>query len=280
MRHQLALAVLVLLAGCTADPSEAPAERPDVTGNGSGEGPSQPGLPMNATVPLVGMRLTDCDGWKAGMDWIGPGPPSPNPPEWQREDTTTGSSVVMQAWECSRVNIGPFERGPIHMVMEYTDNFSAPENCTLADYTVVAWSLLAWYVNDPEIVSYLSQLGIPAFQITANRNDVELGQGASHEWRWDAGSGESRVTTYDAGGTAPTSRLPERFFWANGTAVSAFEILYAGLDTFLGAQLSEGTLSDPMALARNAPVFASRGQWYPSIDADAKHLTWQDVTCA
>lgn len=231
------------------------------------------GAPAVAEPPRA-VSFSGCTGWQSGAYWVGANPPPANPPSWGT-DSPAGSRVVMEAWTCERIGIGPFER-PVSMVLEYTDAFSPPAACrgTSANY-----SLISWAINDTELVDYFAALAAPAYHAQIIHSQQSLQAVETHEWSWGPpGQTPSTMTIVDDDNQVLAARPTFRYFWATATGAAALEIDFQGNEPMFGERVAFGQLAPPMQLA-NTPLHAELGALYTDTAGDGKIHYWSDLTC-
>lgn len=153
----------MLLAGCATHgttkpgppaltPSTAPSANPTSTG------PNLP--PRESRGGSASIELTDCHGFDTGFDAPYNMIPSHVPQGWQTYNDTT--DLQLEAFQCNRVSIGSFERGPIYYAMEWHNNAIAPQNCQPGAYTRMR-VLVGLWISDQEVASYLNAtMGMPS----------------------------------------------------------------------------------------------------------------------
>src|ERR1041385_233489 len=142
-RFVLALFIFLLLAGCLGkNASPAPSGKsPSASGIGSG---TRSESTSGGSVPLAVGNVSQTiafDGCGKGLSALIYAPqelyPGASPPEpsWAAGSPLVAITVFVE--ECTRISVGPYERGPVHFLLEINDNMAAPASCRSVpgDYT-------------------------------------------------------------------------------------------------------------------------------------------------
>jgi hypothetical protein len=234
-----AVAVLViaafLLAGCSSDKpkgSDVPTTTGTPTATQSLSATSSSTSPSSS--PPVDpfprqIAFTDCRGVAARFIWPGDSAPAgPEvPPGWETQEMVATDHHV-QVVECQRIAIGPFERGPLHFLLEAHDKATIPQACIdfrgadIGDFRI----LRSLWVDDEEIVQFLKDtMGIPALYGTFSFTETPAGAPQGMLWNWglpgqDTSSlAYSRVDTIPGGGTGLN-----RIAWHTSGAVNLLDL--------------------------------------------------------
>jgi hypothetical protein len=203
----------------------------------------------------AGIFLDDCkDGITNGGLFPAQAFPQATPPTGWSPQSPPLIQVELQILSCQRISVGPFERGPVHLLFETHDNFSPPDSCAKAaggDY-YSALALTQFWIDDAEIAGYLrTKFGLPAQEATFNQSSTVVnGEGRQH---WDFGLKGGGVSSLDNNvGPADLSWAPTfRFFYASADHEDFFDLAY---DEHYSQQglVSFGTIVPPLMFAGNA----------------------------
>lgn len=269
----LSSAVVLLLGGCFQAPEADPNAGETLTS-------SSPGL---VAIPEA-LRLTGCASWSANVATVdGLGGPSPRPEGWG-SSTTPGFTYQLSGWRCEWASVGPFERGPIHLLFDGHSNADVPLDCTKDNVGTTSLLVLSSiWTEDAELAAWLAQTyGLPVY--VSEFGDVDNGSAPLlvHEWSWGVGRETSRIAVIDDGTHLGTSRLAERFFWQPSEGgISWLEISTDGKKS-QGDRMAYGEAKPPMLLASrpNEGTFvADSADWYSTADADARIRRYSDMNC-
>jgi hypothetical protein len=242
------LLLFLLLAGCLGGKDSTPPleQSPSVGETSSSASPSNPpSLLENASIAM--------DGCGKGITALVYAPqalyPSatPHDPSWSSDSPVVAITLLVQ--ECSRISVGPFERGPVRFLLEVHDNLVSPTSCreVPGDYTSdEAFSQL--WLDDAEIAAYLqATYGLPVRFASISVVSESLGTRTSDHWTFGV-PGEP-VSTLDSiiGATDTTSFPVYRLYYSPSEgrvsfADFTFHLEYAGLDYLL----STGKVAPPL----------------------------------
>src|SRR5687767_6308695 len=126
-RFLLAIGLALMAGGCISSPGSPP---PTSSTDYPPPAPSitipPPTLPTPEASGSI-LRGTDCS---MGIDTFiqSPVPVGTAPPGWEYHGPF-GNQVYVRAMECERLSAFPLERGPVRIVFEGHQNFTAPANC-------------------------------------------------------------------------------------------------------------------------------------------------------
>lgn len=222
------------------------------------------------------MALSDCEGFQTGSYWLSAAPPTTNPEAWATGNP--GTRVILEGWTCNRLSIGPYERGPVHLLLEYTDGISPPENCSTP--SSVSYSLLSLGIDDTVLTSYLASLAVPAYRFNATVTNESLGSLTTREWMWGPDDKtQSAIRILDDDNQVTAARPVFRFFWSTLQGVAAMDWAYTGTEPTIGERVAIGVLREPMLTAKNQPLYAALGAWFKETSMDGSIHYWSDQQC-
>lgn len=259
------LALLVLASGCAG-----------VTDANGG------GTPASVPPILVGgpgaFALSGCAGFAITAPSQGVTGPADRPPGWP--PASSGQpGIVAQALRCWRIATGPFERGPVHLVLEWHGDAEAPARCLEGQLgPPVTHVLTTVLVDDAEVAAWLrSERGMPAFAANFTQED---GAGTVlHDWTWQQGAhSASQVRVQDDQADAPEAS-EDRLFWTVGEGLGSLDVSWKGSGS-MAERPAQGILQPPLLLARlPGGAFAGTGEWFPSLDAQGSFTSYLDPQC-
>jgi hypothetical protein len=261
------LLALLALAGCIG-PDAAPA----------------PAAPAQTASPIPSeLHLSKCEGWQSGSlpfpRSVGPGQ---GPPEWAPTDPALPtSSVLMVGYRCERISLGPFERGPLHLVLDVHDHADIPQACRDGSPTgAVAFVLSSLWVDDAEVAAVLNQThGMPAR--LAEVQATQAGATAVRTWTWGPkGQPPSTLTFADGGDRQPTVPSNLLLLWQRGAGIGGLA-LFAQREATRVEPPAYGTLQPPMVLA-SLPLGAFAGTVKPVTTPaiDGSFHAFRDHACS
>jgi hypothetical protein len=226
------------------------------------------------------LRLTDCQG-VLSLNYL----PKPlanvePPPEWAPNDVPV-TRVRIEAHLCSRVAFGPFERGPVTLILETHDNRSAPESCiTTGDFLTTEILHHIW-MDDDEILALLnSELGLPVSKSSPLRVVAEPGNAfAGYEIEI-----EGSVTRLEADqGDAPYSTIRDtyRYFWPrpNG-GIGQLDLAMETLSPSSSPPTIIGEVKSPFVAAIiGSPAYSGYGEVFRNSSAEGTFTLYGDPKC-
>lgn len=213
----LLLAALVAGAGC-AGPS-APPEEPafqDASSGGAGAAAADPSTLPPAAVAAAGpdLLLDGCVGITT-FAYVVSGAIGLTPPEGWSMGAAPVNELRVEAYVCQRVSIGPFERGPVGLLMEFFGLADGPAACLEGDYNTLETPTGVW-TTDPEITAHLQTLGLPAANAAIRAAEEGLVPDAIH-WSFSE-PGRFEATLDPSVGPAPAEVVTPhvyRMVWVN-----------------------------------------------------------------
>ena len=262
-----ALAVSAAAAGCMAprDAGEADAA------------PAPPGhLPGR-------IELTGCVGFSGGTN-LYPAPLAPGqaPPGWEPTATDPWGFVLLSGYECSRIGVGPLERGPVRIVWDAHGAARIPDAC-LAGATAgtIAAVLNALLVDDAEVSGHLrAAYGLPAHHAAIAADSRPQGTLVEHTWSWTpAGGQESRVTFVDDGQRGDLASA-DRLFWARGDGIGSLDLHYDRTGPTAVPWPGHGPMQPPMLMASTPQAsFAGPTSFFAALDGHGAFTLFGDAAC-
>lgn len=269
------------VSGCAGKPGDGPresstptAEPPIGTSSSSTTATNPP--PTLDEVPLDAF-LSDCRRWNSAI--VGPANVfgGSSPEGWER---ATASTLLMGFLECDRVSWGSFERGPVHVLMEFTEDSFAPLTCQQGDFDRYHILRSLW-IDDETVASWIkATYGIPA--LVGDFAVADPG-GLVETWTWSQPGGESSEMTFQD--PPPTQNTPltyiHRAFWFNETGVSYMDIREEYLNDDYSSPAAYGMLRPPMQYASMTGQTAFSGivDYTPSADEAFSISRFGDLDC-
>lgn len=279
-RALLLLAILAI-AGCSSkqpddggEPTSTTTSPPVTTPRTSSGTPS----PTPLTPNQPGFAWTDCVGFDTSAFWPGADAPT-NPPGWGA--TGVAAQIGVAGWRCARVSVAHFERGPVLLVLEDSNNIDPPPACHDGAETSIYSALLSIGIDDAELVDYLrSTYGMPAYLIEGTSSDMPLGGATIHTNEWGPpGTTPSSIQNVGIDMTQQSDVRPYRYFWANGDTVASLDVVYESQVSFAGSKPALGTFAPPMRLAEVYPTHIGLGDWHTNASADGVIQSWASMDC-
>jgi hypothetical protein len=233
--------------------------------------------------------LTNCTAWYALARFPAGTGPGEAPPGWGPPASTTPiTSVATFGYHCNRISVGPYERGPVSLLLDTHNNAKFPTNCTSdpqggtgsTSFLVLASVL----IDDPDVAAFLATAyGMPTQVAEVSTADQGAGDAVAHQWTWRTGSGAaSTITVYDEGAYATAANVYDRFFWPRHGGISVLEIQEQGVGPAgpVFNRAVTGVLQPPMLLAAlPGGAYAGDGKWFPSFDGEGKFGFFEDAAC-
>lgn len=288
-RGAFLLAALVALAGCTAShqpPTTASTSSTHATSTSASttESPTHgPPPPQNATYPHT-IRLSECTGWDA----FGEVPTAPSTPALPQgwAAPPAGITFSFSGNECHRISVGPYERGPIHLVLESFGLGTVPDGCVPHNATasLSVDALHALWVDDDQVAAFLKQEfpGLPVYAADIQTSNTTTGALSSHDWSWgEHGKPASTLHVLDEGNRRPLDVVVGfRFFWFPSASDATFlDFIEQGRDPASTNRPVYGMLQPPTIYSATAPDYAGPGDWFDQGDAAGSFQAFGDLAC-
>lgn len=284
-----ALVVVLCFSGCIQGPAQAD-QGPDTHHEGEAAPPSigthQPtgneSTPVSSEGAVMRMRLILDDCQRLGTlryaisDVVGA-----SPPEGWGPGPTPATEVFIELYDCARLSLGPFERGPIRFLMEVHDNREPPLACRDGDYTS-SEVITQVAADDAEVVAYLvTRLGLPASLATIEPHSEPL-QGADQlTWTFSLeGYPRSYLTGYQSQESDTTGTYDYRRFWTNqhgGISFMDFEETWRRAGSEAG--VIHGEVREPFLHVPGVESYLGTGYSVPESSVDAPIKEFGDMSC-
>lgn len=235
---------------------------------------------LNSTSRLV---LSQCTGFVGSTHpyprAVGPGQP---PPGWEPVDSTIPTSyVLIGGYECNRVSIGPYERGPVRIVWDAHDHADIPAKCLEGRPPLsLAPILNAVLANDQQIADHLrNEYGLPVEYAEINATAQPTGPMNERSWTWGPGSTPSELTFVDDGTSAPFD-FNERFLWQRRNGIGVLDMTYERTGPELTDREGYGVMQTPMLLANSTTqLFAGPINYFPTLSGEGAFHLFSDLMC-
>lgn len=262
----VALVVTVAFAGCSNSQDTTPDE-------GLGSADSTVARPSQ-------LLLLNCHGGTSRIV-VPASTVSPDSPQgWETE--TEVVAIVIDAMTCEHLSLGPFERGPIQVVLESHSKFDAPEACRIGDYDQLN-ALQSVWVDDADVADYLqSVLGMPAISATITRTTDGIPELLTATWAWSANQGEASSITF--GRFENPSRdwpFTLRLAWTSGPSVTMADIAIGGQETGYEPRATPGKMRAPMIYyGTGFEDYVGDGGLIDSMSPEGTFHYYEDAQCA
>ncbi|MHB1262262.1 MAG: hypothetical protein ACYC2H_11170 [Thermoplasmatota archaeon] len=185
------------------------------------------------------------------------------PPGW------AGSGRILNDYrvtvvQCQRIAVGPYERGPIHVLVETHSDATPPDACMEFESGFFNYAIMrSFWLDDEELVSYLNAaLNMPTRFGVFGYNETSTGSVAAYTWDWRAPGFQRSDLTFSKTEVIPGG-APEviRMFWHDGAHVSFLDVKEDTKQPIGNPPQTHGTLSEPLMVGgtpfeTNAGVFS------------------------
>jgi hypothetical protein len=233
------------------------------------------------TLPMK-LELTNCTQFLSSAVFPRQATPGSAPPGWEPKDPKSPLSFVdMVGYECPRVNVGAFERGPVRIVWDGHNNVDVPANCTADEpKNVVEAVVNSFLVSDPDVAAYLhTEYGLPAIVADIQHHEQTAGSLTMRTWTWDAGQGKSELTIQSDEGSQPQDG-GIRLFWQHGSGMAYLTFVETRLARAVTDRVGYGTMQPPMLLSGVAQgSFAGAATFNFSTTSDGTFRFYSDLQC-
>ena len=276
--------LLVMASGCAS--KHEPSLNTPTTSTGrtsSSQTSTDDAQPPVSNLTTNRIELTHCTGFLAGTTAM-PTQVTPGsvPPGWERDPTDPESYVIMSGYECDRVHVGPYERGPVRMVWDVTGNGNVPDSCfEKSGGNPVEAVVNIILFDDEQIANYLHQsYGMPTGVAEIHVSQMPVGALVLRQWSWGVkGQSQSNLTVADDGSVAPRN-WPDVLFWPHSQGVGKLVISYQRNAEAYTERMGYGTLQPPMLLAQlPGGAFAGSATYFPSMAGMGNVTLFKDNQC-
>lgn len=252
-----ALLLAGLLSGCLAPANHGAQAAPAAAAAGDGA-----------------LVLTDCSALQAFTHYPGHGAPGARPTDWPEAPAGRSTTEVgVRALRCQRVSLGPFERGPVRLALDWDNNAQAPAACG-GEAGSTANVLATLWTDNGELAAFLrDRFAAPAFESPAEESAMDLGAGHWTRWSWGPDSGRAwlAVLTDSVGGPAHDGF---RAYWPAGDAVGRIDLNWTATGSTL-PRPAQGSMPPPML----AGDFTGLGDWLDGFEASGRLTLFRDAGC-
>jgi hypothetical protein len=239
--------------------------------------PAAPPAPVGAPGHL---SLTGCSGWHAS---IGPLPPAlvpgAAPAGWEPPPENL-PHVRLDGFECERLGLGPFERGPVHLVVDSHTRATFPAACYPSDFAVTGLVGTLW-VDDDGLARYLAETyGLPARRASVLPESDGTGSAQAHAWTWTDAEGRSTATV-PSGVPSQVANRPSLLLWPAGDGIGSLSLTFQDRTVPVGPELAVSGTAQPPALLSALPggAFAGQGYWSDGFSAEGTFKAYRDTMC-
>lgn len=258
MASRLALAAILLvvgLAGCNSSPPAPPEETTSQSMTATTTASTDTSSSTAPPLPPLAFQLVlnDCKGIRSLYTFPGDTAPAGDevPPGWEQEaPASTDQSVIIV--ECGRLSLGPFERGPIRMLIESHTKANAPPKCLDYEPAVGEADVLRgiWF-DDPEVAAYLAQEWNMAVHVGSFEYEETTQGGVSvRKWTWSEAGGPVSELDYSRTETAEGGNpSQQRFFWHSGGAALMLDLVMDDKQPLVTPYTTAGWFRAPMMQA-------------------------------
>jgi len=158
-------------------------------------------------------------------------------------------AIHVEVHECARISVGPFERGPIHYLVEHHDNLVVPQSCrdVPGDYTSDEALSQIW-LDDAAIVDYLQKTyELPVRFASINVTSDSLGPETQDHWTFGVPGQPASMLEGTIGATDAKSFPVYRLYYFPAKGRVSF-LDYSIDEKFegLGNPLATGKLAPPL----------------------------------
>jgi hypothetical protein len=153
----------------------------------------------------------------------------------------------MQLDECERLSWGGFERGPVHLIFEFSEDFSAPDSCKRGD-PGRTHILRALWVDDAEVGQWLAATyGLPVRFATMGVNETGTAAGTIETWTWAQPGDAASEVRFERAAVAQDTPLTyrQRLFWFTSIATNFMDVEESFLNDDYASPVAQGTLQPP-----------------------------------
>lgn len=188
--------------------------------------------------------------------------------------------MLLFGYECERVSVGPFERGPVHIIWDGHNNADFPADCLLNETGFLReYVLNVFLLDDAELATYLQQTyGLPAIYSKIQVDAPSSQAPRQLAWSWQSGQQTSEIHLIDDGSSS-ASTPGERMFWQRGTGIGRMDFLHHKFSPDTANRPGYGTLYPPMLQSDNPGGQFAGTVDYITTDAQAVVSLYRDPLC-
>lgn len=243
--------------------------------------PANSSLPDLPITPVANNTLafSECSAWQLAWTIPPAANPGSRPSGWEPADETTLlGGIDVSGYRCNRIAIGPFERGPIHFIIETHYGTTFPPECIRGGGYSAGIATTFW-IDDEEIATYINATyGIPTLFAAIETVDEVAGGIERHTWSWaQAGQQQSTVTLAIHSVLPVSGEDAQRWFWAVGEGLVMLQTTFEveGTDG-----PTNGMFRPPMLMSEIAGgAYAGLGAWQFSGDGEGEFVLFRDRFC-
>jgi hypothetical protein len=172
------------------------------------------------------------------------------------------------------VAVGPFERGPVHLALDWHNNAQAPPSCRSGGGEANVLATL--WTDDADLASYLrDRFAMPAFEAPFSEDASQAAAARGHTWTWGPDGLRSSLSVLLSDG--PTGPKAESLlaFWPAGDGVGRLQLNWTATSSN-SERPAQGSMRPPML----AGDFTGLGRWMEDLDGRGGLALYQDPDCA
>lgn len=192
------------------------------------------------------------------------------------------SFILLVGYQCERLSLGSFERGPVHLVWDAHGGADPPPRCleneTLPTHAAILNVLL---VDDQELVAHFqAEYGVPARYAEFTVDEQSAGSLTERTWSWVADGSTSSFTFLDDGTNSPDP-ISDRLFWARGSGgLGQLDLTYERNGLTITTRSGHGPMQTPMLMAETPQQYLiAFTQYYTSMAGTGHFRIYSDQLC-
>ncbi len=226
------------------------------------------------------VALSQCSSVQFGLLVPPTANPGSRPPDWEPAGgTTVFGGIGLVGYHCQRIALGPFERGPVHLIFESHGAATFPPECVReAIETDLRGIVSNFWIDDAQIAAYVNATyGIPVRVADIERTEPLAGPANQETWTWGEPGAEPSTFTV----TAPSARSPLdqglMAFWPSGTGIAR---LYGNFELKGMSGSAHGVFKPPMLMSEFAQgAYAGETTWSTEGDGRLQFTLYRDRFC-
>ncbi len=284
MKAALLLSLAFVIAGCAdSKPSGQPG-----TGTETGV-PTGGGDPGNFTGSVVepgtwdgSMSLDQCTGWEAfWADLPASLVPAPNtPPGWEQNDPTAQAGAAVLVFQCQKIGLGPLQRGPVNLMIDWHYNADIPEKCVNHDGFASEGVLGRLYVDDPEVAAFLNKsVGMPTGLLQIRYTEEILGPLVLHKVHWSADGGEESFVQMVRDESSTTRANVYQLYWPANDNLVRWKFNPDREEPRYTDRKGNGTFQQPMLMASINENYVGTADWFTETSGPTYFTVFDDFGC-